>query len=305
MEMRVVKYFLAVAEAGSITEGSRRLHVTQPSVSRQLRALEQELGVTLFQRGHGALSLTHAGRRFLDAARDLVLREQMARDAVGLDQIRGARWRVVAPFTTIVRSLAPFIAEHGASHPVIDALECEPVAVFERTRVLGADLGVSTVAPPADWASRRLVDVGITVHVAGDHPLAGRSDVEIRELARHPLVLMDRTNVARLAFDEAVATAGVDVPEAIEMSSAFMAQGLAASGRGAAVMTNAPAFGLHAVRIMLDGRQIRLGLHAGWDPTHYAAQAICRWVEEFAEWHADVPEAVHVDDPPAAPEVSA
>ncbi|GAB3576333.1 LysR substrate-binding domain-containing protein [Amycolatopsis endophytica] len=303
MEMRVLKYFLAVAEAGSITEGSRRLHVTQPSVSRQLRALEQELGVDLFRRGHGALSLTHAGRRFLDAARDLVLREQMARNAVGLDRIRGTRLTAVAPFTTIIRSLAPFTAERGADHPVIDALECEPVAVFERTRMVNADLGISTVAPPADWASRRLVDVGITAHVSGDHPLAGRSDVEITELARHPLVLMDRTNMARLAFDEAVATAGVDLPEAIEMSSSFMAQGLAAGGRGAAVLTNAPAFGLHAVRIMLDGAQIRLTLHAGWDPSHYATGPISRWIDDFAGWLQHIPDAVHVDDPPgpAAP----
>jgi LysR family transcriptional regulator, benzoate and cis,cis-muconate-responsive activator of ben and cat genes len=304
VELRVVKYFLAVAEAGSLTEGARRVRISQPAVSRQLRALEQELGVELFERGHGALRLTHAGQRFLYAGRDLVRREQMAHSAVGLDRVHEIRLTVVAPFATIVRTLAPFTAERGAHHPVIDALECEPISVFDRTVMVGADIGLSTVPPPSGWASRELVQVGIAAHVARGHPLAGRPDVEVAELVRDSLVLMDRTNSVRLAFDEAVAAAGVEVSDVIEMSSSFMAQGLAANGRGAAVLTNAPAFGLHPLRIMRDGRQVRLTLYGGWDPTHYAAVPIARWIQEFSEWLREIPDVAHVDDPPARREPS-
>ncbi|MFK4731121.1 LysR family transcriptional regulator [Agromyces mediolanus] len=245
MELRVVKYFLAVAEAGSITEGARQVRISQPAVSRQLRALEQELGVELFERGHGALRLTHAGRRFRDVGRDLVRREQMARNAVGAERPLETRLVAVAPFATILRTLAPFAAAHGARHPVIDAIECEPSLVFDRTVALGADFGVSTVPPPADWAGRRLSPIGITAHVAPGHPLHGRADVEVAELVGHPLILMDRTNQARMVFDDALAESGLALPEATEMSSSFMAQGLGAARAGARGPTQHPPLPRH------------------------------------------------------------
>jgi len=300
MELRVVKYFLAVAEAGSITEGARQVRISQPAVSRQLRALEQELGVELFERGHGALRLTQAGRRFIEVGRDLVRREQMARNAVGVERPLETRLVAVAPFATILRTLAPFAAAHGARHPVIDAIECEPSLVFERTVALGADFGVSTVPPPADWAGRRLSPIGITAQVAAGHPLHGRPDVEVAELVRHPLILMDRTNQARMVYDDALAEAGLALPEATEMSSSFMAQGLAAAGRGAAVLTNEAAFGLHPVRVMRDGRQVRMSLYAGWDPSHYAAGLIERWVAEYGDWLQTVDDVANVDAPAAS-----
>ncbi|GAA2464791.1 LysR family transcriptional regulator [Agromyces soli] len=300
MELRVVKYFLAVAEAGSITEGARQVRISQPAVSRQLRALEQELGVELFERGHGALRLTQAGRRFLEVGRDLVRREQMARNAVSAGEPQRAletRLVAVAPFATILRTLAPFAAAHGARHPVIDAIECEPSLVFERTVALGADFGVSTVPPPADWAGRRLSPIGITAQVAAGHPLHGRPDVEVAELVRHPLILMDRTNQARMVFDDALAQSGLALPEATELSSSFMAQGLAATGRGAAVLTNEAVFGLHPVRVMRDGRQVRMSLYAGWDPTHYAVALIERWVAEYGDWLQTIDDVAKVDEP--------
>ena len=64
MELRVMKYFLAVAEEGNITKAADRLHLTQPTLSRQLRELEEELGAPLFVRGKRRIALTEAGVRF-------------------------------------------------------------------------------------------------------------------------------------------------------------------------------------------------------------------------------------------------
>lgn len=299
MELRVLRYFLAVADAGSITEGARIVRISQPAVSRQLRALEQEVGTPLFERGHGALRLTHAGRRFLGIARDLVRREEMARTTLGIDRIRETRFTVVAPFATILRTLAPFTAERGSSHPIIDAVEASPAVVFERAVEIGADLGVSTVPPPAGWSSRLLCEVGLSAHVPPDHPLAARRDVEVAELVQHPLVLMDRTNSARTVFDDALASERLEAVSAIEMASSFMAQGVAATGRGAAILTNEAVFGLRPVRIMRRGTQVRMRLYAGWDPSHYAAGTIERWVEDFADWLPTIPDIAGVEAPPS------
>ena len=297
MELRVVRYFLAVAEAGSITGGSERVRISQPAGSRQLAALEKELGARLFERGHGALTLTHAGRRFQAAAQDLLHREEMARASVSRDRLTDLSLTVVAQATTIVRTLAPFTAAHGRGLPRLDAVESFPSRVYDVVRLTGADLGISTLAPPADWASRRLSSVGIAAHVPPGHPLCGRDSVEVGELVRHPLVLMDRNHMARLVFDDAVAACGAEASHVIEMRSPSLAQGLAASGRGAAVLTDEAAFGLRPVRLMLEGSQVRMRMHAGWDPTHYAADAIEAWVDAFAGWLPSIPDIARLDAP--------
>lgn len=289
MEFRVIKYFLAAVDAGSITEGARWMHVSQPSVSRQLRALEKELGVVLFERGQGAVRLTHAGRRFEKVARDLDLRERLAHQSVSLDDVRSLRLTVVGSFTTITRIMAPFVAEHGASLPLIDALEETPTRIFDRVVEAQADFGISTLLPPSGWQSKPLHSAGLTLQVARGHPLYGRSHVDIRDVVDLPLILIDRTNAARIVFDQALIETELSARDAIELNSAYMAQAHAAAGRGAAVATNATAFGLHAVRIMRNDKQVRVDLVAGWDAAHYATPLITRWLDQFAAWLPNVP----------------
>src|SRR6202040_834313 len=82
MELRHLRYFIAVAETGSLTEAAeRRLHTSQPSLSRQIRDLEYEGGVELLSRGAGGVELTVAGKVFLDHARLALMQVDAAVDA--------------------------------------------------------------------------------------------------------------------------------------------------------------------------------------------------------------------------------
>ncbi|NVY96115.1 LysR family transcriptional regulator [Lactobacillus sp. DCY120] len=72
MEIRVLRYFLAVVNERNISHAAQKLHISQPTISRQIQDLEAELGVQLFQRGHRRLSLTPAGNYFADQARQIV-----------------------------------------------------------------------------------------------------------------------------------------------------------------------------------------------------------------------------------------
>jgi LysR family hca operon transcriptional activator len=82
MELRHLRYFVAVAEEGSLTNAAeRRLHTAQPSLSRQIRDLELEVGVKLLERGARGIALTAAGRVFLDHARLALLQVEAAGDA--------------------------------------------------------------------------------------------------------------------------------------------------------------------------------------------------------------------------------
>lgn len=80
MEFRQLRYFLAVAEEANLTAASRRLHVSQPPITRQIRQLEEELGVILFLRSSKGVTLTPAGASFLAEARRLVALSQNAID---------------------------------------------------------------------------------------------------------------------------------------------------------------------------------------------------------------------------------
>ncbi|MET4280057.1 MULTISPECIES: LysR family transcriptional regulator [unclassified Bradyrhizobium] len=83
MELRHLRYFVAIAEEGSLTEAAeKRVHTAQPSLSRQMRDLEQELGVTLMVRSARGIELTAAGRVFLDHARVTLLQVEAATEAV-------------------------------------------------------------------------------------------------------------------------------------------------------------------------------------------------------------------------------
>src|ERR1700716_3720359 len=82
MELRHLRYFVAVAEEGSLTNAAeRRLHTAQPSLSRQIRDLEREIGVSLMERRARGITLTAAGRVFLDHARLALLQVETAREA--------------------------------------------------------------------------------------------------------------------------------------------------------------------------------------------------------------------------------
>src|SRR6202451_4921219 len=82
MELRHLRYFVAVAEAGSLTvAAAQRLHTSQPSLSRQIRDLESELGAQLLTRRARGIELTPAGRTFLDHARSLLAQVEAATEA--------------------------------------------------------------------------------------------------------------------------------------------------------------------------------------------------------------------------------
>ena len=82
LELRHLRYFIAVAEEGSLTNAAeRRLHTTQPSLSRQIRDLELEIGVKLLERKTRGIALTVAGRVFLDLARLALMQIEVACDA--------------------------------------------------------------------------------------------------------------------------------------------------------------------------------------------------------------------------------
>lgn len=187
MDLRKLSYFTAVAETGHLGKAADRLHISQPPLSRQIQALEEELGTALFRRTPHGMSLTGAGEELLGHARTLlslaaqaadhtrrVARGEQGRLHVGLygSAVFGAVPRILSAFKAAHPDVE--LALHQAQTPQqIDALRKGRVlVVFERLLPKEPDIAVRHVAREDLW-----------VALSARHPLAARQAVEVDALA--------------------------------------------------------------------------------------------------------------------------
>jgi len=180
IELRHLRYFVAVAEEGHVTRAAERLGIQQPPLSQQIRALERAVGAPLFRRLPRGVELTDAGRALLDRAR-LILRDvDLALEAVRRTA-RGEQGSLAIGFTSsaafhplvaaVVRALrqsAPGVAlalEEGSTGDLIDAL---------RAGRLDAAFVRSPVESPHGLVIEPILDEAMVVAVSDQHPLAAR-----------------------------------------------------------------------------------------------------------------------------------
>lgn len=285
MELRHLRYFVAVAEAGSITRAAHAVRVAQPSLSRQLRQLEEDVGEPLFDRSGRRARLTPAGEVFLPLARDLVGRADRASSLMhGLTAPEQVTLRMAAPETTVADVIAPFLVHLPPTAPMIDVREALPSRVHDEVLDGVADLGVTSVPPPRTVASRLLVHFPVWAYVRPDHRWARRKTITIRQLATERLLLLGSDHGTRRQLDAAMSDAGLAYGIAAETNVPQVAQALAAADRGVAVVSDDTRYGLHGLRIRPAGGppELRVPLFATWDPRHYAVRHIERFVDEFA-----------------------
>lgn len=284
MELRTLRYLVAVAEAGSVTAAGRAVHITQPSLSRQLRQLERGLGIILFSHEGGRLRLSAAGREFLPVARSLVAQADSALGiAASIAAGRMQRITIAAPGTTLTDVVTPFLATLAEDDPMPAVWEEVPASVYE-TLARGADLAVGTTAPPRPLAAIALADLPVFAYVPQGHPWSGRSQVPLEELVDQPLLAQSREFHPRRALDQAVAAARLGYRSVHEFDTAEVAQAVAASGRGVAVVSDDPRFELHGLGIDGPGGPVHISLFAAWEPTHHGQvviSAIARRLRDF------------------------
>ncbi|MBG0563962.1 LysR family transcriptional regulator [Actinoplanes aureus] len=191
METQLLEVFRTVAHLGSITAAARHLRFTQSAVSRQIAALEAEVGTRLLDRLPRGIALTEQGRALLPHADAVLDRLSAARRAVDeLDRLDAGRLRVGA-FATAVAALVPrALAAFRAAHPAValSLVEGMTPALLDRLTAGDADVAVVSSAPSGPLDDSRfdlhhLLDEHLLLAVAADHPLAGRRTVRLAELA--------------------------------------------------------------------------------------------------------------------------
>jgi DNA-binding transcriptional LysR family regulator len=277
MELRTLRYFVAIADTGSVTAAARLLHVAQPSLSRQLRQLETELGVDLFHRRDGRLQLSAGGRQFLPFAQDVLRSARTAGEvATTLATGRLDRVRIAAPGTTLTDVIAPFLATLEPDDPLPEVRAEVPRDVYRQLRrgADSVDLVIGTEPPPAGLSSLRVADLPVWAYVRPDHEWSGNDAVEVTDLVSRTLLVLTEDFHPRRALDRATSEARAGYTDLLEFGVPDVVQALAAANRGIAIVSDDPRFGLHPLRINAPSGQVTITLYAAWEPSHHARKTL-------------------------------
>ncbi|EAR25782.1 transcriptional regulator, LysR family protein [marine actinobacterium PHSC20C1] len=285
MELRILRYFVAVVDHGSITAASRALRVAQPSLSRQLRAFEERLQLALFDRSSRAVTLTAAGRSLLPIARDLIARSERA--SVSMQQMASGdatRLTLVAAPATVSDLVAPYIVRSGHDGLIVNVIEQSPEKVYDNVATGAADLAIGTRVPPSDLPSKVIGHAYLWAQCAKDSPLASLTSISLAELVKWPLIVMSNDQGVRRMFDDAITRAGLSYQPAFETASTHVAQALAAAGKGVCILSDDSRYGLHSMPIDAEAGQMKITLYGAWDPLHFSQSSIHSTMDGFADF---------------------
>ena len=200
MELRTLRYFLAAAQEENMTRASEILHVTQPTLSRQIMDLERELGVTLMLRGKNGLTLTDDGRFFRQRAQEIVeLTDRLEKDITGQKKDISGMVVIGASEVGGSQTLAKLIKEFSEKYPAVQFTLYNETVDNIKDRLDKGLVDIGLLLEPADVTKYDYVRLdrqdtwGLLMR--DDHPLADKESLTVEDVASCPLLLPLRENI--------------------------------------------------------------------------------------------------------------
>lgn len=241
MELRHLRYFVAVAEEGSVKlAAEKRLHTSQPSLSRQIRDLENEVGAQLLRRGARGVELTQAGQAFLDHARVSLSHAKAAIEAAkraanpakpifAVGFVVGHESDCIPPTTDILRDDLPGLEVRVYSGFSVNLAE----------DLVGGRLDAAFMRrePTDDLAYRHVFNEPLVAILQSDHRLAGHSAIDPRALMGETFIGISHVpRVLRGVVNDYLESSGVRIVPSFEIDNFAMAISLVGSTRGVALL---------------------------------------------------------------------
>ena len=200
MELRTLRYFLAAAQEENITRAADILHVTQPTLSRQMMDLEKELGTTLMLRGKNGLTLTDDGIFFRQRAEEIVeLADRLEKTFVERNVDISGVISIGATEAVGSRLFAKLIRQFSEKYPLVQFNLYNEMADYIKERLEKGLVDVGLLLEPVDTMRYDFIRLSQKetwgVLMRDDHPLAERKSIAPEEIAEYPLILPLRERV--------------------------------------------------------------------------------------------------------------
>lgn len=193
MELRQIRYFQCVARELSFTKAARLLHIAQPPLSRQIKMLEEELGVAVFERLGRGIQLTEAGRYFLDQTEKMTLRLEETVNATRRIGRNDRIWFGVGFVPSTLYGHMPALIRQLRemnSQVEIGLVEMTTLQQFDALKSGRIDIGVGRILLKDEEIERLvLTDEPLALALPVRHPLANRHSVKVSDILNEPLVL--------------------------------------------------------------------------------------------------------------------
>lgn len=246
MELRHLKYFTVVAEDSSFSRAAVRLYISQPALSRQIKNLEDELGVVLFLRQPDGLKLTEPGKLFLEYAKDILHRSQVAVQTIQAQYTNTDKPLVIGYIPTILHSfLCKTLHRFGLAYPQI-TVRFQEMPPAEQVKALrDGEIDIAFMGNPPDELEAEFVvqcvkQVPIAALLPDTHRLANQESIHLAELAAEPFIGMSEETFPgrNERIRDTCRCAGFTPNLHLFADSHASMIALVASGQGVAVMPN-------------------------------------------------------------------
>ena len=290
MDLRHLRYFVAVAEAGAFSRAAARLRITQPALWRQVRDLERELGVRLFERQGRRVRVTSAGDGLLLRSRELLAGvDRLAEHAQAMRGGTVGTLSIGASPQMIQNVLAPFLSRYLKSRPGVDIQLIEEGAVRAVELVERGDVQLGMAMRPAhdQLEGRLLFPLRVLAAVDAGHRLARRAAIDLSDLEGERVLVLRRGFGTRELFDGACRIAHVHAHIVLEAGDPRTLIALVEAGHGVGIVPSTA---------VLDGGKVHVApiLHAHkslggwgwviWDPKRYLPAFARTFVDELVEY---------------------
>jgi LysR family cyn operon transcriptional activator len=287
LNLRHLRGFAAIVDAGGFARGAARLNVSQPALSRQIHALEEELGVPLFDRIGRRIQLTSEGEDLLRRSRRLLAEaDSLGERARSLKAGTIGILRVGATPHVIEALLADFLRGHRRRHPGIEVRLVEDGGSHMVERLARGDVHLACMsAGDPRFHGRLLAPMHLLGVVPKEHRLGRRATLEITELADEPLLVLRREFASRAWFDAACQIARIRPRLLLESAVPHTLVALASKGHGIAILPSNTPVPRRAVRTLLllhGGASIGRWQVIAWDPQRFLAPYAQQFIDELA-----------------------
>jgi DNA-binding transcriptional LysR family regulator len=286
MHFRQLHTFLVIAEAGGFASAGERLPLSQPAASRQIQALEAELGIALFDRIGRRVKLTSDGEDLLRRSRALLQEaESFSQRAHALKKGQAGTLRVGGSTQHIETVLADFLPSYRRRYPSVEINLIEDGGARVPDRLARGDVHLALMTAADEGFAQRLLAPGYVLAVVSKrHRFAKNRKLELMELAKESLLLLRRDFASRGWFDAACNVAHIRPRVILESAAPHTLLALARTSEGVAIVPSnvaIPARGVHALPIVTRGAPIGRWTVVAWDPQRSLSSYAKAFVDEL------------------------